>query len=67
MAHCLNHVAGAGFALRADHGRPFIDAAECFAQIPGTADERDGELRLLDVELLVGRCQDFALVDHVHA
>ena len=67
MAHRLNHVAGAGFAFRADHGRPFIDAAERFAQIPGTADERDRKLRLLDVEFLIGGCKHLALVDHVHA
>ena len=37
----VDHVAGAGLALGADHGRAFGDAPQGFAQIARAADERD--------------------------
>ena len=41
VADRFDDVAGAGFALGADHGRAFRDAAQGFAEIAGAADERD--------------------------
>jgi len=43
------------------------DAAQRLAQVGGTADERHGERPLVDVVGLVGRGEDLALVDVVHA
>src|SRR5512142_227931 len=65
MADRLDHVAGARLALAADHRRALVDAAEGLAEIASAADERDLELVLVDVELLVGRREHFALVDVV--
>jgi hypothetical protein len=61
----MHHVAGAGFALGADHGRAFGDAAQGFAQIARSANKGRGEGVLVDVVELVGRGQHFALVDEV--
>ncbi|GAB1400671.1 hypothetical protein MASR1M66_21260 [Aminivibrio sp.] len=67
MAHGLDHVARAGLALGADHGRALGDAAQGLAQVAAAADEGDLEDVLVDVKVLVGRGQDLALVDEVHA
>ncbi len=45
----VDDVAGAGFALGADHGGAFGDTAESFAQIAGAADEQGLEGVLVDV------------------
>ncbi len=66
VAHRLDDVARAGLALGADHGRPLADAAQRLTQVGGSAHERDGEGPLVDVVGLVGRGEDFALVDVVH-
>ncbi len=58
-------VAGACLAFAADHRRAFVDASERLAKIARAADERNFEVVLLDVELLVGRGEHFALVDVV--
>ncbi len=67
MADGLDHVAGAGLALGADHGRAFADAAQGLAQVAAAADERDFEVVLDDVVLFVRRGQHFGLVDVVDA
>ena len=67
MPHCLDHVAGAGLALRPDHRGPFGDAAERFAEVPRPADEGHGERPFVDVELLVGGREDLRFVDVVDA
>ena len=67
MAHGLDDVAGAGLALRADHRRALGDAAQRLAQVGGAADERHGELVLVDVVHLVGRREHLGLVDVVDA
>ena len=67
MAHGFHHVAGAGFALGADHGRAFGDAAQGFAQVAAAADEGHGEVALVDMITVIGGGQHFALVDVVHA
>src|SRR6185437_9638022 len=70
LAHVLDgvdHVAGAGLALGADHGRAFRDAAEGFTEVARSADEGRGEGVLVDVVRLVGRGEHFALVDEVDA
>ena len=70
LAHVLDgvdHVAGAGFALGADHGRAFGDAAQGFAQIARAADKGGREGVLVDVVSFVGGGEHFALVDEVDA
>ena len=57
---------GSGFALGADHGRAFGDAAQRFAQIARAAHERHLEVALVDVVLFIGGRQHFAFVDVVH-
>src|SRR5208337_4945514 len=65
VADCLDNIAGAGFSLCADHGRPLVDPAERLAKVTCTADEGDLEQLLIDMILFVCRCQDLALVDHI--
>jgi hypothetical protein len=60
-------VAGAGFALGADHGRALGDAAQSLAQVARAADKGRGEGVLVDVMGLVGGGEDLALVDEVDA
>jgi hypothetical protein len=67
VADGLDHVAGAGLALGADHGRALADAPQRLADAGGAADEGDREGVLVDVERLVGRGQDLGLVDEVDA
>lgn len=67
MAHSLDDVAGAGFALCADHGCTFSDAAQGFAEAAAAADEGDLEVVLADVVDCVGGGKDFRLVDVVYA
>src|SRR4029077_5153430 len=50
----VDHVAGAGFPLSANHGGAFGDAAEGLTQIAGSADERNREGMLVDVVSFVG-------------
>ena len=63
VTNCLDDVAGAGLALRANQTRAFADAPQRLAQVGGTAHERNRERELVDVVSLVGRSQHFALVD----
>src|SRR6185503_18072450 len=65
VAHGLDHVAGAGLALGADHRRALADAAECFAQVAAAAHERHPEVVLPDVVRLVGGRQHLGLVNEV--
>ena len=68
LTHVLDgmyHVTGAGFALGADHGSTFGDAAESLAQIACAADEWCLEGVLVDVMGLIGRSEHFGLVDEV--
>jgi hypothetical protein len=67
VLHCVDDIAGTGFALGADHGSAFGDAAESLAEVARAADEGRGEGVLVDVVRLVGRGQDFTLVDEVDA
>ena len=70
LAHVLDgvdDVAGAGFALGADHGGAFGDAAEGLAEVARAADKRGGEGVLVDVVGLVGGREDLGLVDEVDA
>lgn len=61
----LDDVARAGLAFCPDHGGAFGDAAQGFAQVAAAADERDLEVRLLDVVAVVSRGEDFGFVDVV--
>jgi hypothetical protein len=63
----VDNVAGAGLAFGADHGCAFGDAAEGFAEVACAADEGGGEGVLVDVVDLIGRGEDFGLVDEVDA
>ncbi len=67
VADGLDHVTGAGFALGADHGRAFADAAEGLAQVAAAAHEGDLEVVLVDMVLLVGGGEHLGLVDVVDA
>ena len=67
MAHGLHHVARARLAFGANHGRAFTDTPQRFAQVAAATDKRDIEIMFVDVEALVGRGQDLALVDEVDA
>lgn len=61
----LDDVAGTGFALGADHGGAFGDAAQGLAQVAAAADEGNLEGGLGDVVDIVGGSQDFGLVNVV--
>ena len=61
----VDHVAGAGLTLGANHGCAFGDAAQGLAQIARSADERDFEGMLVDVVSFVGGSEDFGFVDVV--
>ena len=62
-----NHVAGAGFSFGSNHGRPFPNSSDGLAQSGRTANEGNVVLVFVDVEIGVGRGQDFAFVNHVNA
>src|SRR5450759_3031731 len=67
VPHGLHDVAGTRLALGAHHRRALTDAAQRLAQVATPAHERDVEVPLVDVVLLVGRGQDLGLVDVVDA
>src|SRR5437899_8332288 len=67
-AHVTNrfhHVAGTGFALGANHGRAFGDAADGFAEIAGAANEGHAVVVLPDVIFFIGGREHFGLVDEI--
>ena len=63
VAHGLDHVASARLALRTDHRRALLDAAQCFAEVLRAADKRHIELGFVDVIDVIGRGEHFGLVD----
>ena len=65
VAHCLDDVTGAGFALGANHGGAFADAAEGLAEVAAAAYEGDREVPLIDVVPFVRGGQHFRFVDVV--
>ncbi len=65
MLDGVDHVAGAGLALGADHGCAFGDAPQSLAQVLCAADERRLERVLVDVVEFIGRRQHLGLVDEV--
>lgn len=67
VSHRLDDVARAGFALGADHGCAFGDAAQCLAQPAAAAHKGDLEVVLADVVDGVGGGEDFGFVDVVYA
>src|ERR1019366_8046761 len=67
VADGFDDVAGAGFALSADHGGAFADAAEGFAEVARATDEGSLKAGLIDVVLFVGGGEDFALIDEIDA
>ena len=67
VPHRLHHVARAGLALGADHGRAFVDAPQRLAEVSRAADKGGVEGVFLDVQGGVGGREDFGLVDVVDA
>ena len=67
VADGMDYVPGASFAFRANHGCAFGDAAQSFSEIAGAADEGNTEGLFIDVMDLVGRGENFGLVDVIDA
>ena len=67
MPHGLYDVARAGLSLGAYHGRAFGNAPQRLAEIARAADERNGEIMLVQMITVVRRREHFALVDVIHA
>src|SRR3954451_7363506 len=67
LADRLDDVAGARLALGPHHRGTLVDPTQRFAEVAAAADERDLEVVLVDVVVLVGRGQDLGLVDVVDA
>ena len=63
----VRDVAGAGLALRADHGRALVDATQRLTEVGRAADEGNGEVPLVDVVAVVRGGQDLGLIDVVDA
>ncbi len=63
----MDHVAGSGLTFGTDHGCAFGNASEGFAEITGATDERNFESMLIHVVGLVGRSENFGLVDVIDA
>ena len=63
MAHSFDHIAGAGFALGADHRRAFADAAQRFTQVAAAANKGHLEVVLVDMVRFIGRGEHFRLID----
>jgi hypothetical protein len=63
----MHHVAGAGFALGADHGRALGDTAQGLSEVARSTDKRCSKSVLVDMVRFVGRGEDFALIDEVDA
>ena len=63
MPDRLNHVAGAGLALGADHRCAFPDAPEGLAQIAAAAYKRHLKIVLQDVVLFICRSQNLRLIN----
>ena len=61
----LRDVAGTGLTLRPDHRCTLGDAPQSLTQVGGAADERNGELPLVDVVDVVRGRQNLRLVDVV--
>lgn len=63
MADGLDDIAGTSLALRPDEGCTFRDSAQRLAEITAATDERDLEGVLIDVILIIGRCQDLRFIN----
>ena len=63
VADRFDDVAGAGFALGANHCRAFANPAQRLAEVGRTTDKRNFERPLVDVVGLVSRGQHFGFVD----
>ena len=63
MAYCLHNITGSRLALGTDHGSSLVDAAERLPKILCAAHKRHIEFALVDVEHIVSRGENFALVN----
>src|SRR3989442_9971243 len=66
VAHRLDHIARACFALGADHRRALGNPPQRLTQVARPADKGHTEIMLPDVVLLIRGCQHLAFVDEVH-
>src|SRR6267378_4859527 len=67
MLDRVDHIAGTGFALGADHARALGDAPESFAQVASAADKGNIKSVLIDVMSFIGGREHFGFVNVVHA
>ena len=66
VTHCLNNVARARLALRANHGCAFRNAAQRLAQVARTADKRHVKRVFINVIRIVGGSQHLGFVNIVN-
>ena len=66
MTYCLHNVTGTGLTFGTDHGCTFVDTAQCFAQILGTADKRYVKLGFVNMVNVISRRKYLALVDIIN-
>ena len=65
MADCLNDITGSWFTFCTDHGSTFIDTAECFAKIFGTAYKRNLKVSFVDMIDIIRRRKHFTFINIV--
>ena len=65
VPHRLDDVSRPSLAFAADHRGALVDAAQRLAELASTAHEGDFEVVFVHVVLLVGGCEDLALIDVV--
>lgn len=65
MAHSLNDIARTRFTLGADHRSTLSDTAQGLTQVFSTTDERNLELRLVDMVDVISWAQYLTLIDVV--
>ena len=66
MTHGFDDIAGASFALGADHAGALGDTTQRLTQIGGATHKRNREIPLIDVMRFVGRGQHFGFVDVIN-
>jgi hypothetical protein len=66
VADGFDDISGSSLTLCSDHCSALTDTTEGFAQVSTAADEGDAVGVLLDVVGVVGRGEDFGLIDVVN-
>ena len=67
MTHGLYNIAGTGFTLGSDHRGALADAAQRLTEIAAAADKGYTEVLLVNMESIVGRGENFALIYEINA